>query len=224
MLVNESAHLNDTDQKVLKAIRAFQSQNNYAPTIREIGTMVGIESTSHVSYCLRKLQTQGLIQCGKGRSRAIQLIGPAPTSSLRTDSTLRIPVFGRIQAGYPIPIPDTDFSIFDSETFIEVPFSHLPKNSTDLFALQVQGDSMIDAMIADKDIVVFRATNQARNGEMVAAYLKSNSETTLKKYYLEGDQVRLQPANPSFKPIYAAPGDVDIQGQVVFVFRDYNLL
>ena len=91
-----------------------------------------------------------------------------------------------------------------------------------VYALRVKGDSMIDALVNDGDIVLLQSASSARNGEMVAAWLKSEQEATLKKFYQEDDQVRLQPANQTMAPIYTAPGNVEIQGKVIYTFRDLS--
>ena len=88
-----------------------------------------------------------------------------------------------------------------------------------LYALEVRGDSMIDALIHDGDMVVMKHQQEATNGELVAVWLKSEKETTLKRFYREKDRVRLQPANPTMQPIYVHPSNVEIQGKVVLVIR-----
>ena len=133
-----------------------------------------------------------------------------------------VPVIGRIVAGEPVPVPSSDFNYFDSETGIDIARSLLPpkEKTEDLFALEVQGDSMIDAMVNDGDIVIMRPVTQANNGEMVAVWLADRDETTLKYFYLEGGHVRLQPANPLMKPIIIDdPTHVQVQGKVVLVIR-----
>jgi len=111
---------------------------------------------------------------------------------------------GRIVAGSPVPVPPSDFSYYDAESMVDVARSLLParEKGNDLFALEVQGNSMIDAMVNDGDIVIMRPANEARNGEMVAVWLTGKDETTLKYFYLENGRVRLQPANPTMQPIY----------------------
>jgi repressor LexA len=103
----------------------------------------------------------------------------------------------------------------------------MPEKLTNLtgnfFALEVKGDSMRDMLISEGDIVILRQTQQAQNGQIVAAWIKSSGETTLKSYYLENGHVRLQPANPEYEPIIANPDDVEIQGQVVSLYRQYLL-
>ena len=88
-----------------------------------------------------------------------------------------------------------------------------------LYALEVRGQSMIDALINDGDIVVMKHQSHAETGEMVAVLLVDDNETTLKRFYLEGDRVRLQPANPTMQPIYARAADVEVQGKVMMVIR-----
>jgi repressor LexA len=92
----------------------------------------------------------------------------------------------------------------------------------DVYALEVEGDSMIDALVNSGDIVLLKYQQDARNGDMVAAFLRDKHETTLKHFYLEGDQVRLQPANPNMDPIFARAKDVEIQGRVIMVLRQLN--
>lgn len=138
------------------------------------------------------------------------------------DNLLHIPLAGRIAAGSPLPIPSSDFSYYDADSMVDVATSLLPSNEkgADLFALEVQGDSMIDAMVYDGDIVVMKPAEEARNGEMVAVWLKDRDETTLKYFYLENKKVRLQPANPTMQPIIIDdPSTVKVQGKVVMVIR-----
>mgnify|MGYP000865318675 CR=1 FL=1 len=97
-----------------------------------------------------------------------------------------------------------------------------PRNSSELFALRVKGTSMIDALVDDGDVVVLRPTREANNGDMVVAWLKEESEATLKKFYLEGSQVRLQPANSTMDPIFCSPENVEIRGKVVSVVRNLD--
>jgi repressor LexA len=138
---------------------------------------------------------------------------------------LQIPIVGRIVASEPVPMPSSDFSYYDAESMIDVARSLLPakEKGEDLFALEVQGDSMIDAMVNDGDLVIMRPAKEARNGEMVAVWLLDDDETTLKYFYLENGRVRLQPANPTMKPIYIEdPSNVEIQGKVVMVIRQVD--
>ena len=134
--------------------------------------------------------------------------------------TLRLA--GRIVASAPMPMPASDLAYYDPESSVEIARSLLPKREkiSELFALEVQGDSMIDAMVNDGDIIVVRQVEGAENGEMVAVWLNDTNETTLKYFYREGSRVRLQPANPNLGPIYIEnPERMRIMGKVVMVIR-----
>ena len=133
-----------------------------------------------------------------------------------------MPVLGRIVAGEPIPIPPSDFQYFGADESIEIAMSLMParEKGKELFALEVQGNSMIDAMVNDGDIVIMRATQDARNGDMVAVWLPDKNETTLKYFYKDRDGFRLQPANPTYKPIMLKKdAPLEIKGKVVMVIR-----
>jgi repressor LexA len=138
---------------------------------------------------------------------------------------LRVPVLGVIQAGEPILVPSE--AAFTPEDSVEIATSMMSskEKGKDLFALQVQGDSMIDAMVNDGDIVILKPAQEARNGEMVAVWLNERNETTLKYFYKEKDGYRLQPANPAFKPIMIKKNEsLDIKGKVVMVIRKVDRL
>lgn len=208
--------LSRRQEDILKFIREFVYDHRFPPTIREIGESVDISSTSVVNYNLNVLEKKGFIVRDRNVSRGLRLVEPERT--LRTDPlpTIQLPLVGRIAAGEPLPIPD---AIVD-ET-VDIAASMLD-DAEGLYALQVRGQSMIDALINDGDIVVMRYQNHANNGEMVAARLRQEDETTLKRFYLEGDRVRLQPANPTMDPIYVPAEDVEVQGKVVMVIRQVN--
>jgi len=232
--------LSERHTRILQELEKFQQKFGYPPSIREICDKAGISSTSVVNYYLDQLEEMGYIERDQGVSRGIRLIRPISENAgsvatvLHSASTavqnvgralgemLQIPVMGRIVAGEPIPVPPSDFSYFDAETSVDVASSLLPSSERGvaLFALEVQGDSMIDAMVYDGDIVILNPASEARNGEMVAVWLKDRDETTLKYFYLEKDRVRLQPANKTMQPIYIDnPATVEVQGKVVMVIR-----
>ncbi|MGB5932142.1 MAG: transcriptional repressor LexA [Anaerolineae bacterium] len=202
--------LSERQKGILKFIADFLRRHGYPPTIREIGAKVGISSTSVVNYNLGILERDGYIERDREISRGIRLPGGLASLSGR----IQIPLCGRIAAGDPIPIPDDSFP---TET-IELTRDIL-KEEEGLYALEVKGDSMIDALVHDGDIVIMKHQKEAENGEMVAVWLRDKGETTLKKIYHEGERVRLQPANPLLEPIYVHPGDVEIQGKVMVVIR-----
>jgi len=209
--------LSTRQQAIVEFIQRFTRDRHYPPTIREIGQDVGISSTSVVNYNLNILEREGFIERDREVSRGIKLVG-AVAQALDPRNLVSIPLLGRIAAGEPIPIPSSDFQIMGEET-IELTRGLLPADMTGVYALQVRGTSMIDAMIGDGDIVVMRHQQTAQNGELVAAWLRDKEETTLKRFFLENGRVRLQPENPTMKPIYADPANVDVQGKVVLVIR-----
>jgi len=209
--------LSSRQEKMLAFIREFLTENGYPPSIREIGKAVGISSTSVVNYNLNILEKKELIGRDRTVSRGIRLLGEGSVAGRALERMIRIPLLGRIAAGSPLPVPGSDFSLFGGET-VELARGILPEQE-DLYALQVRGDSMIDALINDGDIVVMKHQQQASNGDMVAVWLKDKEETTLKHFYLEGKNVRLQPANPTMQPVYVPAANVEVQGKVVMVIR-----
>jgi repressor LexA len=224
----QKVRLGERHARILKVMQRFQDEWGYTPTVREIGRAVGVPSTSLVYYYLNQLEETGYIDRQRRVSRGIRLLKPVSDSALRSVEALRVPKLGRIAAGAPLNIPATDFPLFDSESTVEVLTSHLPARDQTgpLYALEVQGDSMIDAMVNDGDIVIIKPTNQAQNGEMIAAWLYEKEATTLKFFYQEGRRVRLQPANPNYKPTYLDRPEEQllIQGKVVMVLRQFPSL
>jgi repressor LexA len=218
--------LSTRQKNILKFIERFIDNHGYPPTIREIGEAVGIASTSVVNYNLNKLVDRGLIERAPKVSRGLWLTTDDDSKELPIGyadpkSLLQVPLVGKIVASAPVPLPGEDFGYYyDNDDLIEVPQNLVGKfDREELFALRVSGESMIDAMVADGDIIVLKRQNVAQNGEMVAVWLSDNGETTLKKYYLEGKQVRLQPANPLMEPIYVDAKQVNIQGRVLAILR-----
>lgn len=212
--------LSSRQERMVAFIREFISKSGYPPSIREIGEAVDISSTSVVNYNLKALEKKKLIARDRTVSRGIRLLGEAPVPERVLDGLIRIPLLGRIAAGSPIPVPESDFSLFDGET-VDLARGVLP-DQEGLYALQVRGDSMIDALVNNGDIVVMKHQQHASNGEMVAVWIRDREETTLKHFYLEGDTVRLQPANPTMQPIFVPAANVEVQGKVVMVIRQLN--
>jgi len=208
--------LNEHEQKILKFIERYILRFSFPPTIGEIGRAVSIPSKDHVYRDLVSIEEKGYIERQRGISRGIKLLYTAEGYPF-SPSTFHIPLLGRIAAGEPIPFPDGDSPPFGYET-VEVPRLLIGRQER-VFALEVKGDSMVDALIEDGDIVIMRPARSAENGEMVAAWLKDEGETTLKRFYLEGELVRLQPANPTMEPIYVHPSKLEVQGKVIAVIR-----
>jgi repressor LexA len=136
--------------------------------------------------------------------------------------TVRIPVLGRIATGHPIAIPASDFSLFDAEETIEMSLNLLPVviGSRNLFALQVQGNGLMDASIVDGDIVVLEAASKAADGEIVAAWLPDKNETFLARMYGEPDAYRFEAAHPAIRPIMIRKQErVEVKGTVAALVR-----
>lgn len=208
--------LSRRQQAILDYIEHFLDENDYPPTIRDIQTELAISSTSVVDYNLKALENRGHIRRNSKISRGIELVN---RSSGRRN-VVAIPVIGQIAAGSPIPVPG-DLEGSDVTETVEMGPDQLRGSGQGLFALRVKGQSMIDAFIDDGDVVVLKQQETCENGETVAVWLKDERETTLKKFYLEGDRVRLQPANSSMDPIFTPAENVEIQGRLVGVVRSY---
>ncbi len=235
-MARKSEGLSKRHKKILMFLEKFQKDNGYSPSIREIGESIDVQSTSLVDYYLKQLEEKKYISREQHISRSICLLKPLKPAktpmehiaegirnvSTAVDEILSIPVMGRIVASEPLPMPTSDVSYFDSESSIEIARSLLParEKADELFALEVHGDSMIDAMVNDGDIVIMKRSQEASNGEMVAVWLDDKDETTLKYFYKESKGVRLQPANPNMGPIYVDdPANLRIMGKVVMVIR-----
>ncbi|MGC9520397.1 MAG: transcriptional repressor LexA [Anaerolineae bacterium] len=209
--------LPERQQKVLACIEEYVEDHGFPPTVREIGDAIGVNSTSLVSYYLKRLEEQGLITREPSMSRAIQLTTPTTQEiplELSDDDVLSVPFLGYIAAGTPINV-----EAFPGTETVEINRALFGRDTKDLFALKVQGNSMIDALINDGDTVILKKQKRVENGQMAAVWLVDEEETTLKKVYYEGKKVRLQPANPTMNPIFVPADDVQVQGKVVLVIR-----
>jgi repressor LexA len=210
--------LSERQKGMLEFIREFIAENRFPPSIRQIGEEVGISSTSVVKYNLDALERKGYIERDREISRAIRLVDDMAG---RMAEVIQVPLLGRIAAGSPIPVPDADFSPFGYDTTVELT-RDIVKDANNTYALEVQGDSMIDALINDGDIVLMRHQERVENGELAAVWVRSQEETTLKRFYLEGDKVRLQPANPTMQAMLYPARDVQVMGKVLCVIRQLN--
>jgi repressor LexA len=205
---------------MLEFIRGFLKDHPYPPSVREIQLGCAISSTSVVDYNLHILRREGYIKRSPDISRGIELLEQNKTRSSAAPGSLSIPVLGAIAAGEPLmAFPDS--ATDEATETINLPMSMLSQTES-LFALKVKGQSMIEDLIDDGDIVLFQRRDSAQTGEMVAVWLKERQEATLKRFFPEGDQVRLQPANNRMSPIYVDAADVEVQGVVVGVIRMYN--
>ena len=200
--------------RILQFIRKFINSRGYPPTVRDILSGCKISSTSVVAYNLARLEAAGHIRRHADISRGIELVSNLPGNR----NTITIPVIGEIAAGEPIPVPDSDaWETIASEELAVT--EDLTRSKQRVYALRVKGNSMIDALIKDGDIVVMEYVTSAENGDMVAAWLKAEKEVTLKRLFREDDRIRLEPANSQVQPIYTAPDNVEVQGKVITVIR-----
>ena len=204
-------------QRIWEFLREFYSENGIPPTVRDIQNACEISSTSVVDYNLEKLREAGYINRRPDVARGIEILNQ---EGLPVSNAPRVQIVGAIAAGIPIPAWSTESSAA-SEEFDTVEISpDLQRRHGQLFGLKVNGTSMIDALIDDGDVVIIAPARHADNGDMVVAWLKSEEETTLKKFYAEGDRVRLQPANSTMDPIYSPADNVEVHGKVVSVIRN----
>ena len=180
------------------------------PSIRQIGTALGISSTNGVRLHLQALQKKGYIRRSQRTSRGIVSLNRLSTAASPSRSTtVDIPILGRVAAGTPIMAAENHEGSLTLD-------ASLIKNQ-ESFALRVNGDSMINAGILDGDIVVVRLQQGADNGDIVVARI--GEEATVKRFYREKDAIRLQPENPSLTPIYST--DVEICGKVIALVRPH---
>jgi repressor LexA len=199
-------------RQVYDFIADFVQRNNYTPSFQEIGDGLGLSSLATVHKHITNLEKKGLLNRDYNRSRSIDLLPPKgrmkQAMAITTGTVL--PLMGRIAAGQPIE------AIERPETISLADFTR----SKDVFVLEVRGDSMQDEGILDGDYVLVEKTKIAHNADLVVA-LVEGSDATLKRFYREGDRIRLQPSNAKMKPIVVHAKDVDIQGRVIGVLRKY---
>lgn len=195
---------------ILKALKKFIANHGYPPTVREIGAMLNLNSPATTHFHLNKLEEKGYIKKNESKNRALELLVPNEFEE-KDDSTISVALLGQITAGNPIEAIETP------NEFFSIP-SNLVSTKKEVFALHVQGSSMINKGIHSNDIVIIERGNTANNGEIVAAMTDEN-EVTLKTFYKEKDHIRLQPENDTMAPIIVK--DVQILGKVVGLFRKY---
>lgn len=215
--------LSTRQECILQFIEQCVSRRKHPPSIREICEECDISSTSVADYNLKRLEEMGYIDRTSKVSRGIQVMRPIG-AMLGTDQTINVPLYGRIAAGVPINMPDTDVA---PDTFVELARNLFkPPQNKQLFALRVQGHSMVDALVDDGDIVVLAHQETADNGDLVAAWIESRDEWTLKKFYQQGDTITLRPANPMMftdedvvRKFTFPAQDVKVSGKVCLVVR-----
>jgi repressor LexA len=213
--------LSERQRNILRYMEGYITENGFPPTIREIGLATGINSTSVVNYNLNKLVQAGYLTRSGRVSRGLRMTNktqPGMPAKIAATAGVKIPMYGQIVASKPVQMPeDTGHR---AEEMLDIPPMLLSGvDPAQVYALRVKGDSMIDAMIADGDIVLLRHQEEAKDGDMVAVWLTDRNETTLKYFYREGDKVRLKPAHPDMQPFHVPANVCRVQGRVLSVIR-----
>jgi repressor LexA len=204
--------LTGRQQEIWQFLTEYVGRHGYPPTVREIGESVGLASPSTVHAHLANLERAGYLRRDPTKPRALELLRDRGQTEAVADDVHKLPLVGSIAAGAPLLAEE------NIEDYLAVP-EPLSRGGEE-FLLRIRGDSMINAGILDGDIVVVRRSQDARNGEIVAALVgddESANEATVKRFFREGSRVRLQPENDALEPIYSPY--VQILGKVVGVFR-----
>lgn len=197
--------LSERQQNILDFIRSEVVAKGYPPSVREIGDAVGLMSSSTVHGHLCKLEEAGFLRRDPSKPRAIEILEDENTPR---NKAIDVPVLGRVTAGAPI------LAVEHIEEYYPIPQDFVEHE--DVFILRIKGDSMIEAGILDQDYVLVASQTTAENGDIVVALL-DDEEATVKRFYLEGDHIRLQPANATMEPILVK--EARISGKVIGVFR-----
>ena len=212
--------LSERQQLILSFIEEFIEEHDYPPTVRDIQNGCDISSTSVVSYNLDRLKEGGFLnrhsEVSRGLTLANQKNGPPEPASI---DTVAVPLLGTIAAGSPFPMPENDtWSDLTGQELIHLPQAIVGPGDG-LYALKVRGESMIDALISDGDLVIMEQASTVRNGQMAAVRIKSDHSTTLKHFYAEGPRTRLEPANSQMEAMTFNSSDVEVLSKVIAVWR-----
>jgi repressor LexA len=193
-------------------ISDFVQKRSYSPSFEEIGEGMGLSSLATVHKHVSNLEKKGLLTRDYNRSRSIDLLPPKGKlkQAMAVNTTMVLPLLGRIAAGQPIE------AVSNPETISLADFVR----SKEVFVLEVRGDSMQDEAILNGDYVLVEKSKTAYNGEIVVA-LVDGTDATLKRFFREGENIRLQPSNATMKPIIVPAATVQIQGKVIGVLRKY---
>jgi len=201
------AMLTDRQKQILTFVREYIYSKGYPPAVREIGKAVGLSSSASVHAHLHKLEVAGFLSRDPSKPRALELTQEA---SWRQKTLVPVPLVGNVHAGQPI------LALENIEETYPIPFDLLGCKE-DVFMLAVVGDSMVGAGILDHDYIVARKQNYANNGDIVVALI-DDEETTIKRYFRELKQIRLQPENDAYPPILGTD-NIHVMGKVIAVFR-----
>lgn len=206
--------LTSRQEEILEFIKKYSKENKMPPTVREIGTHFEISSTNGVRSILAALIKKGYLNRSPRLSRGIEVVDNDDDNGEVSKNTVEIPIVGRVAAGTPI------LAVQNLEGTITIDRDFLACRS-DVFALRVKGDSMINAGILDGDLIFARQQRTAERGEIIVAQV--NNEATVKYYHPMADHIELRPANPSYNPIIVPKNkDFSIAGKLIGVMRKVN--
>ena len=200
--------LTEREREIYEYIVNAIRNEGYSPSVRDICNALGMKSTSTVHTYLERLERKGVIQKESGKSRTLRV----ENETVRGAQTVRVPIVGKVAAGMPI------LAVENYEGFIDVPRPGATVSGSDLFALRIQGESMIEAGILDGDLIIVEKRTIDEDGEIIVALV--DDEATVKTFYRDGDRFRLQPENSSMEPIYVR--ELVILGKVVACMRFYK--
>lgn len=201
----EVTYLTRRQREALDFIKAFVKENGYGPSLREIGSHLGVSAVSTVHEHLVNLAAKGMVRRGWNRARSVELVEDGAARAAR------VPMIGRVAAGAPIEAVEVPGSV-------TVPLELAGRGDT--FALEVKGDSMIEDGIFDGDTIIVESRRRVENGSL-AVVLIDGEEATVKRFYLDGDTARLRPSNPAMSEISVPAGRVEVRGVVVGLLRNY---
>ncbi|MDD6224211.1 MAG: transcriptional repressor LexA [bacterium] len=200
--------LTERQNDILTVIKKAIAEKGYPPTVREIGSAVGLSSSATTQFHIKKLEEKGYIKKDNSKNRTIEVL--VPNEFLQSeDKVIEVPLLGKVTAGNPIE------AIEMPDEFFSLPLD-LFSPKKEVFTLRVSGESMINIGIYDGDIIIVERQKTANNGDTVVAMTDEN-EVTVKTFYKEKDHIRLQPENDFMNPIILP--NVTILGKVVGLYR-----
>lgn len=208
-MVKESK-LTSRQKEILEYIKKFSADKKYPPSIREIAANFNLNSPATAHVHVNKLIEKGYLKRGKGSNHLLELLVPNEFEK-GNDNVITVPLLGKVTAGNPIEAIEVPNEVIDLPAYL------LPKKK-EVFTIKVEGDSMINAGIYDKDIVIVERTNNAKNGEIVVA-MDDENQVTIKRFYKENDYIRLQPENDYMLPIILK--NATILGKAIGLYRKF---
>ena len=203
--------LTKRQNEIFEYIKQTVHAKGYPPSVREIGEAVGLASSSTVHGHFARFEDKGYMRRERAKRRASEIVTEQVGEPINMEETIHVPVIGKVTAGIPIT------AVENVEEYFPLPEHFTSTHNSDIFILNVVGDSMIEAGILDGDKVIVRSQTIAENGDIIVAMTEEN-EATVKRFFKEKAHYRLQPENNSMDPIYL--DQVTVLGKVVGLFRE----